>query len=582
MSLAEDLFTERDRHLFAWHDGPVLGSVGPDGRLDVIETDRRGGHRVLCRPDLDADAVLFLGARQAVARLSVRDDGRLTVTETTLDGKETHRRADLPAAAAGAWTLLDVLETACDTLVLTVEDDAGNRRFLDVAPSGRVRARRFLDAPPGEPVHWNAELDVAVLAQDRGPWPPLLRLCAPSSGRVAASVIGRWLDGEGGTGAVLADRTDTGTEPTLSLWDLGDGSLTPLPSRGWTDDARFLRDGTGGLLAVRTEEATDRLDLVDPADGSARPIAPHLPGAGRLRIRVANRTGIGVYALSTLTGSSWHWITPGGAVASSPGRIPAHAGGATRRHHRLGPAPALVYAPARDPVAMVVSLHGGPESIERDELRWDGLYRELLDAGILVVGLNYAGSVGYGSQHRRRPWSDWRAAFRGDLDACVAEARARGLGPGDIALLGGSFGGALALLGCVLDGRLAGAVACAPLVDLRRHVNRAVVADARYRSWFEQRFGLAPDTTDPHPDFDPARLSATGDRPVFLIHGDQDEVVDGQDTARAAALARAQGRPWTLIREDGIGHVPQNPEQAARRYAHVRSALHSVLGHKIR
>jgi fermentation-respiration switch protein FrsA (DUF1100 family) len=104
-------------------------------------------------------------------------------------------------------------------------------------------------------------------------------------------------------------------------------------------------------------------------------------------------------------------------------------------------------------------------------------------------------------------------------------------------------------------------------------VDRAVAADAHYRSWFEQRFALAPDAVDPHPVFDPERLSATGDRPVFLIHGDQDEVVDGEDTARAAARARARGRPWTLIREDGIGHVPRNAEQAARRYEHVRGAL---------
>ncbi|MFJ1959808.1 S9 family peptidase [Streptomyces massasporeus] len=580
MSLADDLHAERDQYLFAWQDGPVLGRVGPDGRLEVVGTDRGGGRRVLFRLELDADAVLFLGARQAVARVSLRDDGRLTVTETTLDGEETQRRADLPAPAAGAWTLLDVLESGCGALVLTVEDAAGDRRFLEVPPAGEVRAHLFPDAP-GEPVYWNAQSDVAVLAEDRGPWPTLLRVCAPSSGRVTASVAGRWLDGRDGTGAILADHTDTGTEPTLTLWDLGAGTLTPLPTGGWTDDARFLRDGTSRLLAVRTVDATDRLDLVDPADGSARPIAPDLPEAGRLRIRAANHTGIGVYALGTLTASSWHWITPRGTVATGPGRIAAHPGGATRRHHRLGPAPALVYAPERGPVAMVVSLHGGPESVERDELRWDGLYRDLLDAGILVVGLNYAGSVGYGSAHRRRPWSDWRAAFHGDLDACVAEARARGLGPGDVALLGGSFGGALALLGCALDERLAGGVACAPLVDLRHHVNRAVAADPHYGSWFEQRFALAADAADPHPVFAPARLTATGDRPVFLIHGDQDEVVDDEATARAAALARAEGRPWTFIEEDGTGHVPQTPEQATRRHDHVRDALYTVLSHRL-
>lgn len=61
-----------------------------------------------------------------------------------------------------------------------------------------------------------------------------------------------------------------------------------------------------------------------------------------------------------------------------------------------------------------------------------------------------------------------------------------------------------------------------PRVDLRRHVNRAVAADAHYRSWFEQRFV-----------------------------------------------------------EDGIGHVPQDAGQAAQRYEHVRGALYAVLGHRV-
>lgn len=50
-------------------------------------------------------------------------------------------------------------------------------------------------------------------------------------------------------------------------------------------------------------------------------------------------------------------------------------------------------------------------------------------------------------------------------------------------------------------------------------MNRAVAADAHYRSWFEQRFV-----------------------------------------------------------EDGIGHVPQDPGQAAQRYEHVRGALYAALG----
>ncbi|MFE9679783.1 alpha/beta hydrolase family protein [Streptomyces sp. NPDC006259] len=589
MSLAEDFFNERNQHLFAWQDGPVIGSLSPDGWLNVIERDHAGGHRVLFRRELDADAILFLGNRQVMARLYLQDDSRLTIAETALDGKETHRWADLPSPETGAWTFHDVLEgtdrNGQDSLVLIVEDEEGNRRILEVSPSGEMGTHMLENAPPGELIYWNAAIDAAVLKEDRGPWSPLLRLCVPSSGEVTGSVVGRWLDGQDGTGVVLADATDTGAEPSLSLWNLTDGALTALHSShgpyGWIEDARFIRGGTrrpSQLLAVRTVEADDRLDIIDPADGSVRPLGPDAPRSGRLRIRIANHTGIGLYGLSTLDSSSWHWISPQAAVATSVGQITAHPGKAACRHAWLEHTPALIYAPDRSPAAMVVSLHGGPESVERDELRWDGLYRELLDAGILVVGLNYAGSVSYGSDYQRQPWSDWQGAFQRDFNACLSEARARGIRPGSIALLGGSFGGSLALLGCVLNDQLAGAVACAPLVDLRRHMNRAVAADTHYGRWFAERFTMAPDSTSPHPVFNPGRLSDTGHQPVYLIHGDQDEVINWEDTAHAAALAKAHGRPWTFIQERGMGHVPLSPEQSAERYQHVRNALHSVLG----
>jgi acetyl esterase/lipase len=589
MSLAEDFFNERNQHLLAWHNGPVIGSLSSDGRLSVVEKGYEGGHRVLFRCELDADAVLFLGGRQVMARLYMQDDSRLTITETALNGKETHRWVDLPSPETGAWTLRDVLEgtdrNGQDTLVLVVEDEKDTRRILEVSPSGDMGTHTLQDASLGELIYWNAAVDAAVLKEDRGPWSPLLRLCVPSSGEVGGSVVGRWLDGQDGTGVVLADPTDTGTEASLALWNLTDGTLTtlhtPQSSYGWTEDARFIRGGTrqpSQLLVVRTSEAADRLDIIDPADGSVRPLVPGVPGPGRLRIRIANHTGIGLYGLSTFAASSWHWISPQGAVATSAGRITAHAGKATCQHRWLERTPALIYTPDRSPAAMVVSLHGGPESVERDELRWDGLYRELLDAGILIVGLNYAGSISYGPDHQQRPWNDWQQAFQRDLNACLFEARARGIAPGDIALLGGSFGGSLALLGCALNDQLAGAVACAPLVDMRRHMNRADAADTHYRRWFEERFAMASDSTSPHPVFNPARLSDTGDQPVFLIHGDQDEVINWEDTALATALAKSHGRPWTFIQEHGMGHVPQSPEQSAERYEHVRNALHSVLG----
>ncbi|MEU0166923.1 alpha/beta fold hydrolase [Streptomyces iakyrus] len=224
-------------------------------------------------------------------------------------------------------------------------------------------------------------------------------------------------------------------------------------------------------------------------------------------------------------------------------------------------------------------LHGGPESLERDELRWDGLYRELLEAGVAVIGLNYCGSTGYGPLHTQRAWKTWTTAFQEDVESCIAAAAEWGVRPADIALLGGSFGGALALLGCVLRQDLAGAVASAPLIDIRRHAEQASAADPSYQDWFGARFELADSAAPAQRVFDPEYLSATapGQR-VFLVHGSEDEVTQWQHSKRAADEAIRKELPWTLVTEAGAGHVPADIEEAKHRYHNIHSALLQVLG----
>ncbi|PNG23829.1 alpha/beta hydrolase family protein [Streptomyces cahuitamycinicus] len=560
MRLPEAFFEERRRHLLSWRRGPVFGEVRADGALHITGPGVPDPLRV----ELGADAVLFLPSREAVAGFHL-DGTLLTVLEHRLDGSRHQWTAQL--TGAGGWIVLDALEGIGERgetcVVLTLQDEQGGLVLQQVCEEGSVQS--YVPLTAGELVHWDLTCDAAVLRSERGPRTPQLRLERPLTSEACTTVTAHWHDGCDGSGALVDE------DGLLCIWDLRTGELTPaVQPAGLIDDVRILRDAPTRLFVVATHHGTDAAYICDKATGETWGVDG--VSGGRLRIRAADGRGIGLYQFSTLEGSSWLWFGPG-RLEYAAGDVGPHRGRASVAHRRLGDTPALVYLPQREPRAVVVSLHGGPESLERDELRWDGLYRDLLAADIAVIGANYAGSLGYGAAHTRRGWRNWARAFAEDLAACREAAAAWGVGPERMALLGGSFGGSLALLGCTLDHRLAGAVASAPMIDVGRHAERAAAAEEAYASWFGERFELGDAR-----EFTAARLARTGaGQRVVVVHGDQDDVTDFRDSRVAVELAQERDLAWTLVAEEGTGHVPSSADRALARLLRVRAGLGHVL-----
>ncbi|WP_432114600.1 alpha/beta hydrolase family protein [Streptomyces sp. S1] len=585
MSLPERFFEERQKHLLGWEDGPVLAHVEEDGTLRVVFPPRDGAPRAPLGIELTGDALLHSPTGDSFTSFTVEGD-RLEATRHALDGTEHVWSTPLPTPPGGEWTLQDVIETRSAAYgtgyALTLVDENNPAGTDDAGAGGTVLLRVAEGADPvvhrpgaaGQAVHWDEDGAFVVLQEDRGPLRPLLRterLDDPAA-PPGPAVEGRWLDGRGGRALVL---TGAPEEPRLALWNPREAFPRHLDTGpGPVDDGRFTDSAASSALVVSTHGGTDHLALLDLDSGELRPL--DTPGAGRLLLRVASPRGTGLYGLSTAGGTSYWWITPAGTVHSAPGAIPPDPALTRPEHTRFAGTPALVHRPPGRPTAAVIALHGGPESQERDELRWDGLYRELLHRGVLVVGLDYTGSSGYGTEFLRRPWKDWEASFGRDLESCLDALRREGIAPRRTALLGGSFGGSLALLGCVLVKDLAGAVAGAPLTDIRRQAARAAAEDERYAQWFALRYAI--DSPLPRERlFDPEHLSLTGPKQrVLLFHGKNDPVTSFEDSSALVALARERGLPWTLIADESR-HVPEDEDEARFRYEQVRDALAAVL-----
>lgn len=162
----------------------------------------------------------------------------------------------------------------------------------------------------------------------------------------------------------------------------------------------------------------------------------------------------------------------------------------------------------------VISLHGGPESYEGTEIRYGGLYRELLRQGTGIAILNYRGSTGV-----VKPDSiSWKSSIESDFDSLIGFLKPAK----PVSVLGASFGGALTLL-LSQTRRLEKVLLISPLLDLVHQRGRG---GEDFRSWFDSKFSMT--------DFENislrslARDLTNSTTPITLIHGAQDEVL-GQE-----------------------------------------------------
>ena len=106
--------------------------------------------------------------------------------------------------------------------------------------------------------------------------------------------------------------------------------------------------------------------------------------------------------------------------------------------------PAFLFKPEKSNGAAVLHPHGGPSSLYSAE--WDVLAQYLLAKGYTFIAPNYRGSTGYGVEFEHLNYNDWGI---GDTQDCLHGAKylrsLPGIDPARIAIMGGSYGGYMAV-----------------------------------------------------------------------------------------------------------------------------------------
>ncbi len=198
----------------------------------------------------------------------------------------------------------------------------------------------------------------------------------------------------------------------------------------------------------------------------------------------------------------------------------------------------------------VVHPHGGPGA--QDFLRFDFTVQFLASRGYGVLQMNFRGSTGYGREFQVAGSRQWGQAMQDDLTDGVNWLVNNGYAAADrVAILGGSYGGYAALMGAVKTPDLYQcAISFAGVSDLPDLISREkkYIAGA-YRTRFvgdlwRDRKMLAENS--------PARRVDDIRIPVLLMHGDQDTVVEIDQSEKMAKQLRRNGKDVDfVVFEDG-------------------------------
>ena len=227
--------------------------------------------------------------------------------------------------------------------------------------------------------------------------------------------------------------------------------------------------------------------------------------------------------------------------------------------------PAWLYRPrgAAEPMPVVLSIHGGPETQERPI--YSPLYQYLASRGIGVLATNIRGSTGYGKTYQRLIHRDWGGGDLKDWEHAALWLQAQEwVDSGRLGVFGGSYGG-FAVLSCVT--RLPAYWAAA--VDVFGPSNLVTFARAVPPSWRRMMKDFVGD-----PDEDEAMLLERSPltyiedtrAPLLVVQGAKDPRVVKGESDQFVEKLHSLGRTVEYIVFEDEGHGFTRRENELKMY----------------
>lgn len=229
------------------------------------------------------------------------------------------------------------------------------------------------------------------------------------------------------------------------------------------------------------------------------------------------------------------------------------------------------------PVPLVVMPHGGPW--RRDEWKFDPAVQMLADRGYAVLQPNYRGSSGYAPHISVTHEFDFRRMHDDVTDATRAMLRTGRIDPQRVAIMGGSFGGYLALAGVAFEKDLyRAAISLCGVFDWEALVRTHRVAPGAAYDFLVHGLGRPGRDREQFDAISPLKHATNITVPVFIAHGNDDAIVAVSQSRKLAAALRQHRIPHETFFRRLEGHNFYNEKNRIQFYEHVEAFLAKHVG----
>ena len=231
---------------------------------------------------------------------------------------------------------------------------------------------------------------------------------------------------------------------------------------------------------------------------------------------------------------------------------------------------------------MVVMPHGGPHM--RDSATYDDFAQFIATRGYIVIQPNFRGSSGYGKQFEEAGYKQWGQLMQDDVtDAVKFMLKHKYADPKKICIVGGSYGGYVALMGAVKTPDL---YQCAISLNGVTHLKDQIEFDIdtagdyeeKVEAWVHKTIGHPEKEADMLDQYSPALHASKINIPVMLIAGRDDEVVPYRQSVMMKDALQDKDKAYEYILIKDTGHnLFYYQEDIEKVYSEVETFLSRYL-----